>query len=69
MGKSIYGWGDTPIPVVGVFEHLVRPSMQCGPSARDYSLILPIRATWDFGGQYVLRTSPDRRQEVLKSAS
>ena len=69
LGKSIYVWGDTPIRIVGVVEHLVRPSMQGGPSAREYSLILPIRATWDFGGQYVLRTSPDRRQEVLKSAS
>src|SRR5690606_17328692 len=52
----------------GVIEHLVRPSRQGGPSAREYTMILPIRATYDLGAQYIVRTSPERRQEVLAAA-
>lgn len=69
VGKSIYIGSSTPTRIIGVIEHLVRPSMQGGPSAREYTMILPIRATYDLGAQYILRTSPERRQEVLKAAT
>ncbi|WP_454828587.1 ABC transporter permease [Pseudoxanthomonas wuyuanensis] len=68
VGKSFYSWGDAPIRIVGVVEHLVRPSMQGGPSAREYSMIFPVRPHYNVGGNYVIRTAPDRRDEVLKAA-
>lgn len=68
VGKSFYSWGDAPIRIVGVVEHLVRPSMQGGPEAREYSTIFPVRTNYNVGGNYVIRTAPDRRDEVLKTA-
>ena len=68
VGKSFYAWGDQPIRVVGVVEHLVRPSQQGGPTAREYSMIFPLRPHYNLGGNYVIRTDPDRRQEVLDAA-
>ena len=68
LGKTVYMM-NYPLRIVGVVEHLVRPSMQGGPEQREYSTIFPIRSTYDVGGQYVVRTSPERRQEVLKAAS
>ncbi|HSX63266.1 MAG TPA: ABC transporter permease, partial [Pseudoxanthomonas sp.] len=61
VGKSFYSWGEAPIRIVGVVEHLVRPSMQGGPSAREYSMIFPVRTHFNVGGNYVIRTAPDRR--------
>ncbi|GHD71946.1 ABC transporter permease [Luteimonas padinae] len=69
LGKAIYVWGDTPVSIIGVVAHLVRPSSLGGPGARQYSLIVPVRANYDLGGQYILRTTPERRQEILASAS
>jgi putative ABC transport system permease protein len=68
IGKVFYSWGDAPTRVVGVVEHLVRPSMQGGPGAREYSMAFPIRPHYNLGGNYVIRTSPERREEVLKAA-
>ena len=68
IGKVFYSWGEAPIPVVGVVEHLVRPSMQGGPSAREYAMVFPIRAPYNLGGNYVIRTAPERRAEVLAAA-
>jgi len=69
VGKTFYSWGDEPIRIVGVVEHLVRPSMQGGPSQREYSMVFPIRTHYNVGGNYMVRTSPERRDEVLKAAS
>jgi putative ABC transport system permease protein len=69
VGKSIYSWGDDPIRIVGVVEHLVRPSDQGGEAGHEYSEILPLRVPYTTGGNYVLRvTDPARRDEVLKAA-
>ncbi|WP_166211652.1 ABC transporter permease [Cognatiluteimonas telluris] len=69
VGKSIYTWGDDPIRIVGVVEHLVRPSDQGGEAGHEYSEILPLRVPYTTGGNYVLRvTDPARRDEVLKAA-
>ena len=68
VGKSFYSWGDSPTRIIGVVEHLVRPSMQGGPGAREYSTIFPVRTHYNVGGNYVIRTAPERRDEVLKTA-
>ncbi|GAB2496154.1 ABC transporter permease [Pseudoxanthomonas sangjuensis] len=64
VGKSFYSWGNASIPVVGVVEELIRPnSFDQG----QYSMIFPIRE-YRPGVQYILRTEPARRAEVLKAA-
>ncbi|HET6395231.1 MAG TPA: FtsX-like permease family protein [Pseudoxanthomonas sp.] len=68
VGKSFYSWGDKPIRVIGVVEHLVRPSQMGGPSAREYSMVFPLRPHYNLGGNYLIRTSPERRAEVLAAA-
>ena len=68
IGKSFYSWGDNPIRVVGVVDHLVRPSDQGGAVAHEYSMIFPIHVPFSMGGNYLLRTDPARRAEVLKAA-
>ena len=68
VGKSFYSWGDKPIRVIGVVEHLVRPSQMGGPSAREYSMVFPLRPHYNLGGNYVLRTDPDRRDDALAAA-
>jgi putative ABC transport system permease protein len=69
LGKQIFGWGDGPMRITGVVEHLLRPSGQGGPVAREYSMILPVRPPYTVGGNYLIRvTEPARRAEVLRSA-
>lgn len=69
VGKSIYSWGEEPIRVVGVVEHLVRPNEQGGPNENEYSMMLPINVPYEIGGTYLIRvTDPSRRQEVLRAA-
>ncbi len=68
VGKSFYAWGDTPTRVVGVVDHLVRPSEAGGPAEHEFSLIFPINVPYSMGGNYLLRTEPGRREEVLKAA-
>ncbi len=68
VGKSIYGWGDDPVRVVGVIEHLITPNDLGGPADAGLSLVLPIRLPYT-QGSYVLRTEPARRDEVLKAAA
>ena len=69
LGKSFYGWGDDRIRIIGIVEHLVRPSEQGGSVAHDYSMILPIKVPYSVGGNYIIRVAdPARRAEVLKSA-
>ena len=68
IGKNFYSWGEAPTRVVGVVDHLVRPSMQGGPGQREYTMVFPIRASYNVGGNYLVRTSPERREEVLKAS-
>ncbi len=68
LGKSFYSWGDNPMRVVGVVDHLVRPSEQGGAVEHEYSMIFPIHVPFSLGGNYLLRTDPARRDEVLKAA-
>src|SRR5690606_15827199 len=69
LGKAIYVWGDKPVSIIGVVAHLIRPGSMGGPEGSQHSLVMPVRANYDLGGQYVVRTTPERRQEMLESAS
>lgn len=68
VGKAFYSWGDDPIRIVGVLEHLVRPSDQGGPEEHEYSMVFPVRTSYNVGGNYLIRTDSNRRDEVLKSS-
>jgi len=64
LGKTYY-MGDQAMHVVGIVEALATPVGWDGN--RTMSIILPGRTA--FGeGVYLLRTSPERRQDVLKAA-
>ncbi|WP_426703064.1 ABC transporter permease [Rhodanobacter sp. Col0626] len=66
LGKTIYVGDDIPLQVVGVSAPLARPdNLQMGA---QYSVVLPIRLTATEGGSYVIRTAPEDREKVLKSA-
>jgi putative ABC transport system permease protein len=67
IGKSIH-IGSAPLRIVGVVDHLVRPSEQEGQIAHGYSMIFPARTPYNQGGNYVLRTEPSRRAEILQAA-
>jgi putative ABC transport system permease protein len=67
IGKSIYASGKEPKRVVGVIETLIRPG-NANPATLYDSMIMPIRVPYSIGSNYVLRTDPDRRDEVLKAA-
>jgi len=67
VGQVIYLDGDHPTRVVGVVDRLVRPQPR-NADARDlWSVILPVRQTFN-AGMYMLRTDPGRREAVLKAA-
>ncbi len=68
VGKTFYSWGDDPVRIVGVVDRLVRPGGQGGPTALEYSMMFPINTAYDVGGNYLIRTEPGRRAEVLKAA-
>ncbi|MFT4179389.1 MAG: ABC transporter permease [Thermomonas sp.] len=64
VGKVFYSFTDTPIRVVGMVEELARPnSFDLG----QYTMIFPLR-NFQAGQNYILRTEPGRRAEVLKAA-
>jgi putative ABC transport system permease protein len=68
VGKDIYAWGDKPIRIVGVVEHLVRPRDNGALGEYEYSMMFPVNMPYGNGGGYLLRTTPERREEVLKAA-
>ena len=62
LGKTYY-MGKQPLHVVGIVDTLSTPNGWNDNWTN--SMLLPMRRTFDEGGTYVLRTSPERRQEVL----
>ena len=68
LGKTFYSWGEGGTRVVGVVDKLARPNEQGGPEAYYYSMLLPLRVPFNVGGNYLLRTAPERRTEVLEAA-
>ncbi|MES2671889.1 MAG: FtsX-like permease family protein [Pseudomonadota bacterium] len=66
VGKLLHdSWGSQPIKIVGVVDSLIRPNDNEGPVNAQNSMLLPIRPT---SGRFAIRTSPERREEVLKAA-
>ena len=64
VGKTVY-IGNQPVHVVGIVDYLATPTGW--DDNTDMSLLLPMRT--DFTeGPYLLRTDPQRRQEVLTAA-
>lgn len=64
VGRVFYSLVDAPVTVVGVVDELIRPSTFGGG---QYSMILPLRVN-EGGVNYLLRTEPARRQEVMAAA-
>ena len=67
VGQVIYLDGDHPTRVVGVVDRLVRPQPRNADAQDLWSVILPVRQTFN-AGMYMLRTEPGRRDAVLKAA-
>ena len=67
LGSSVYLFNDSPIRVVGIVDRLVTPHPDHANEGDLYSVILPMRPTFN-GGVYVLRTDPAQRETVLKAA-
>ncbi len=67
VGKTVYVWGEDqpPSPVVGVMNDLMAPGTAGTFANRYYSMMFPIRVS---NGAYVIRTSPEQRESVLKAA-
>jgi len=69
LGKNFYSWGDKPIRIVGIVDHLARPNEGGrGVAAYEYSMLFPVKVPYSLGGNYLLRTEPGRRAEVIKAA-
>lgn len=66
VGKLLHdSWGSKPIKIVGMVDSLIRPNDNEGPVNAQNSMLLPIRPV---SGRFAIRTSPERREEVLKAA-
>ena len=69
VGKQFYSWGEEPIRVVGVLEHMVRPNTFNGFAEYEYSMILPVRVPYTVGGNFMIRIDdPSQRQATLDAA-
>jgi putative ABC transport system permease protein len=68
LGESFYFWGEEPIRVVGVVEHLARPNEANGPGNSEYAMVAPVRIPYNYGN-YLLRVAPERRAETLEAAA
>src|SRR5690606_21064976 len=68
VGKDVYTWGEEPKRVVGIVDPLIRPNdFEDGPASSYLTFIMPMRMPYN-GGSFVIRTDPDRREEVLAQA-
>jgi putative ABC transport system permease protein len=67
VGQVIYLFNDHPTRIVGLVDRLVRPQPRNDDAHDLFSVILPVRQTFN-AGMYMLRTDPGRREAVLKAA-
>lgn len=67
LGKAVYVWGENqpPSPVVGVVNDVMAPGATGTFGNRYHTMLFPIRVS---NGAYVVRTSPEQRESVLKAA-
>lgn len=68
VGKVFYFGDGEPITIVGVVDRLQRPFLFASDPTGEYSMLLPIRVPYTVGGHYILRTTPDQRERVIKDA-
>lgn len=69
VGQVFYMGDSKPITVVGVLDRLVRPNMPSDDARGEYSMLFPIRMPYSAAGGYLLRTTPEQRDRVLKDAT
>jgi putative ABC transport system permease protein len=71
LGRELYITArymhDLPLRVIGIIDQLVRPAEPYGPGNYVHSVVVPVREESGLIN-YVLRTDPDRRAEVLAAA-
>ncbi|MCC7247826.1 MAG: ABC transporter permease [Lysobacter sp.] len=65
IGKTFLVWGDNPTRIVGIVDHVLRPNDAGASNESGYSVFLPVQMSM---GLYVLRTAPERRADVMKTA-
>ena len=65
IGKQFYSWGDRPIRIVGVVETLALPNDSNGSVTA--TMLFPVRDDSN-GTNYVIRTDPAQRRQVLDAA-
>jgi len=65
LGKMVYS-GSMPLRIVGIVKVLARPNQVDGDM--QYSIMLPLRATYEEGFYLIRVTDPARRDEVIKAA-
>jgi len=65
LGKTIYS-GSMPLRIIGIVKVLARPTAREGDA--QFSMVLPLRTTYDEGFYLIRVTDPTRRGEVLKAA-
>lgn len=66
LGRELHDfWGSKPVRIVGVIEDFIRPNDNGGPEQAYHSTLLPVRPVF---GRYAIRTTPERRSEVLQAA-
>jgi len=68
LGKQLW-LGQSSVRVIGVVQALIRPSLWMGDDAAQWTMIMPLRMSASTASRYVLRTSPQDREEVLASAA
>jgi putative ABC transport system permease protein len=68
VGQTLYFGDAKPIRVIGVVDAMVRPYFGPEDMQPADSMLLPVRLPYDYGGYYVLRTTPEQRDRVLKDA-
>ncbi|MEZ0471011.1 ABC transporter permease [Luteimonas salinilitoris] len=67
IGEVFY-FSEDPIRVVGVVDTLVRPNLKSWAGQAGHSVLLPVAVPYTMGGNYLIRTTPERRAEVLDAA-
>lgn len=68
LGRVIYVFGETPSTVIGVVKSLSHPQPSKRADGQNYSFLAPLRPSYR-GGAYLLRTTPEQRDSVLKAAT
>lgn len=67
VGEVFYP-GEDPVRIVGVVDTLLRPNFKISSGSPGYSMLLPVAVPYTMGGNYLIRTTPERRAEVLEAA-